>query len=869
MRKVLIMTLVLVGAGLTPLATAEHMSIGSRDSVGVQATETGFADQTVPDDRADDGRTDPANCNPGYNNDGTAVNSQENASEAADKTGDSLASDAFCGMMHYNTDTNYTRLGPRDQVDNSDKIDTFDVVRGSYVGGVGLTLSHWPLPIGGVINALHDAGSPELFPANHEDGASFEQQFSPNLVYPEAGRLLQQTSGGAWEMNGFDSGGPQKNFVAFLRGPGGSAGASGDLINAKDLQSIVDGDGGLPNDAKAAICGFSVDQGISSQTPDACQISFTWVSEGEDGAEDGRDFKPNQWGEACDSPTYVCGANQPAWYAQLVAVGYESANDYDVHHFVAAPTISDCTGAVDPGFVTPEETDADKAFLAHDLDVSSPLATGIGNTGTSNTESYARNSNLETQGYVFDTINERVDDTLETARDESGLDPSVTTPDLGQTPDQAFSKEDKVEPNYHDPSLEDSQTFQVDRDTDSTFCEEVRGTNEEFVDPWKNIVDNEVIFDFLGEPTGWTPPFDGAYDGGDDLYLNFDESQDASNRPGYGQYFTHGNIGMFADVNDNGAYQPASFGQKLNNIGESGAYPMIWDVRLDGEVLRQKVSDPDVSDEQAELAAMEGAGCTPTFSDTNWDWTEEAKKADYGPRTGLIQAVYLAEPTYLYHFYESTASPSPGQQVHVSMSDGLIELHQWGSEDQKAFVEHKVNQALQRMPDGAPQSLDDPNVQLQYKLTHPADNPARDVEEFSGQCDAGTGGYSGLWSFGHYCGAPDSPACSGSTIVTEYLYENRADDGVLGGNASEIPALNIDGALNNVDENDDVIFPQKSGRDATSVVTWFDVDPLDGNPDRNNDNCDRPQHHGEDAENQGCQGHRHSPDAQDRYVVGP
>jgi hypothetical protein len=93
-----------------------------------------------------------------------------------------------------------------------------------------------------------------------------------------------------------------------------------------------------------------------------------------------------------------------------------------------------------------------------------------------------------------------------------------------------------------------------------------------------------------------------------------------------------------------------------------------------------------------------------------------------------------------------------------------------------------------------------------------------------------SGGFDTQVSFLHQC----ETGCEGDTIVTGYVAEltdaqNRIGASTDGG----IPFFQPGGETYS--------FP-------SSQLAWVDVDPFDGDPDRNDDRSDRPSHHQPDED---------------------
>lgn len=791
-KRALIVGIVMLTMGLVPAASGNHMSVGSQDAVGMSPDETP-GDKSVPDDRHAVGTTSTDDC---FDDDGEAID-PENAADVADKTVEAANNDAFCGRLDYNPDIDqFNAQSPVDQ-DLRGPIEggTWDVLYASYAGNYGLSTCYpWCLPGGiNVYRAAHDAMSEQGLSDNGETAAREDddgwQEYAMNVLYPNALILAQQETG-TWEMDGWAHTVHDQQFIGFLED------SNGEVIDDGRLSDIVDEEN-LPNDAIPHVCGFSPDTEIVIDAPGAsfCEVLFRWAEP----SDEGTDYNTDNYDNPCTSPTYVCGAAQPAWYAQLVcktffslggvnpgsfgcaggdyvAVDGEdgpawSDNDYDIWHWVVAPSPSECAGAQEPGFVVETPTGASFPYLAHDLDVYTPAATAVDEKGTENVENYLRST---------------ADKTIPDPSEGSDQVPSTT-----ELLPPEIQKTDRVEPN----AAGDTSQSVFDEDRVQEPCDVLRGGLEEYIDPWVDYIDNQAMLDPLGDPVA----------GGLDIYLNDDPYQDASNRPGYAMYFTSGQLGVFTDKNDDGDYDQASSDNKLQAVNAVGAYPMPWDVNLNETKLEE--------DQAATVAAMEG-GCTPGFSE--FDWAEEAGKAGYGPHTGLMQIVYLREPTVLFNWITDDTIPfQEGHNAFVQLSPGFQKLH--NNTDTRPFIEAQVTDALKDIP------ADDPDIVYTHNLTEPG------VRDFYDQCASPTGGFTNTWGFVHSCGAEaGGDLCADDTIVTRYVFENLDTNGVLGGSGSNFPVLEIGGQ--------ETAFPM-------GVNAWTDVDPFDGDPSRNTNSCDRPQHH--------------------------
>ncbi len=265
-------------------------------------------------------------------------------------------------------------------------------------------------------------------------------------------------------------------------------------------------------------------------------------------------------------------------------------------------------------------------------------------------------------------------------------------------------------------------------------------------------------------------------------------------------YYTAGQIGMFTDKDDSGAYEQADSGNKFTAIDTAGAYPLFWDMFLedsDGDNVLEPATD---------------IGCSTGFGDTKL--TGQMVDAGYMKHTGLLQVVYLTEPSVLIHDGEGFVSaPSLEPTAYVFLSQGLQELREV---ENSPVLAQAVSNALAKLPGGAPD-----NVVYASDLIN-------SQSDFLNQCQQDTGGFSNAWSFSHTC----ETGCAGDTIVTSYVFQ--LEDGTIGG--GELPTFDpdADGTPFNFDENP--VGDLLTG----GVHQWYDVDPFDGDETRNNAESSAP-----------------------------
>ncbi|PSG97646.1 hypothetical protein BRD56_04710 [Thermoplasmatales archaeon SW_10_69_26] len=757
-------TVVLAGA-----AGAYHLSAGVSDTAATGPEET---------------PTDPSVDRETYER-GLARDCYEPAEDGLARAAEA---DGFCGRLVYHPGTVFEQASPPDQDLVTAEIGGFDVVYANYVGTYGVgTCSPWCFPGGeSLYRAGHDAGAQlGLTPTGEEAYRDDQgwQTYGGDLAHPNAARIAQASTG-AWAANGWAQPMPDQSFVGFVED------TEGDPIDEVRLAALASDHESLPSRAVPAVCGFTPDADLADSGPSqACEVTLHWRGTGSQDA-------------ACRSPTYTCGALTPAWHGQVAcwpvhgcqgtALGEpaepsldlgpsSSAADYDVWHWVLAPAPSACGGAQEPGFAT--SPDADLPYLAHDLDVYSPATTAAGI--------------------------DRGQPLAEAAQTAVGhrLGQAPSPPEPAREPEPAaaelVAKDDRVEPNA--PGDSSQSTIDVDRDPLANECTLVREDAEQAasVDPWVDLIDAQVYRNlWLDSILGVDPwlegldrasyqqaPVAGAFGDANDAYLQDEDHQDASNRPGPWMYSAGGQVGVFTDLDDDGRYDQAANGRLFEAIGDVGAYPLFWDMRV------------------TEDGAIDGdAGCTLAGERL----TQAMAEAGYGPRTGLITAVHKTEPTVLYDWRTSQAFPQlEAGQTYVLLSQALA------AQREDPTVRQAIAATLDKLP--AEVALDDDRVVFPGEWTTPA-------SDFYEQCGYPTGGFHTSWSFTH-----EARALAGDTIVTAYVLDNAAADGVLGGDGL-VPAFTPQGEA----------YAFEHG-----LSQWFDVDPIDGDPDRNTETCSAPPHEGD------------------------
>lgn len=686
---------------------------------------------------------------------------------------DDLTGDPFCGKLIYHAGTELAQASPPDQHVPMTGW-TFDVVASQYVGTYGLgTCYPWCAP-GGVIayetvdGTLHET-FPGIFTASHEDESNpNHQSYAVDLRMPNAIQVAQ-TAAGSGSGSGWLLPTTDPTFVGFLYDEAGTrvdqatlSGTIEDLIQAEQL----------PESAQATVCGFSAsldEAGPTREAPltdtvtTACDVLFTWRSEGTDS-----DFGPSG-DERCDSAAYVCGTMTPAWYGQLACKGWagcqaahetgdawHSTPDHDVWHHVVAPTLSDCGGLQDPGFLI--EPFAPMPYIAHDLDIYTPPTSDVTPVAPGD-QTEATLEPLTTPATQAVDPNDQIDpvESAETAMEPLGL-PGEVEPTYRTV----------VKPEIPEPNAEGDTSKSISIDRTLGQCDQLGDQAETpaTADPWVNQIDTVQRV--------WT--WNGMDDSQIGLYLNTEGHQDENNRPGPNLYLSDGRVGIFTDKDDDGVYDQAGEEDLFTGIDRVGAYPMFWDMHLDEDL-------------------QPSGGCQAEFAQA--PLAEAMAQAGYGPRTGLIEAIYLKEPTAIYDRRTNDIHTFlDGETVFVAKSQAIKALE--AADDPTVIgLIHETVEAT-----GAPAEAD--MVDL-----HDVKPQASDFWE---QCGEPTGRYVQELQFLHDC----TTGCDGDTVVTTYVFEVTSTDGVLGDGT--IPAFKPDGQT-----------PYSFG---TGVHTWTDVDPFDNDPDR-------------------------------------
>lgn len=797
MREVAILAAVLLVIGSVPITSARHLSVGANGDAGMGPSETP-EDKSVNDTEEAIGNTSPAEC---Y---------EAEAELTADEARSAASSRDFCGELIYNQDAeNWQRVSPSDQ-DFADIPDsvlpqdvagpvsewTFDAMPANVAGTfIGYCYVWCPFNTGGdeAWEATHTAGNNApgvtMHDADEADNHTGDryQIWGGAYHYPRASDVVQESTN-AWRMNGWWHGAGAETFVAYLQD------ANGLGITDDELQAVVENAKGeyLPENVDPSVCLYTPDANmqIGAEMPPTCEIYYEYSGSSE---VPDTDATGEAYTNKCEAPTYFCGltGGNGGWYGVVLCIpgGYTapsavtdacpkpSRKDYSKLHHVVAPTQSPCSGQVEPGFITDSKhaASASHAYLAHDLDVYVPptaaSATNATN-GFANTAAWAEENQEALQQEAEDQADALVDEALSAL--PSAVESTVETVNL----------DNRIEPNA-DPTANEladsSQQFTVDRSLEDDSCAPFSPTDEtaSTVDPWVNYVHSEQ----------WAYAGIGVGDIGPDEETH----RDGDNQEKTAYWYSSGHIGMVADNNDRGDDNdqypyPQAGEDQAGEYENTGHYAMYWDMRVDEN------GDPNPD-----------ASCSLGFAQQNL--VEEMVAAGYGPRTGLIQAIYLEEPTEFFrdNLLDRQAYLSP-PNVYLTMSQAIKELYKQGD---PVVTQELRDLASNFVPVDGPLE-ENPSVQF----------PGNDMgmtSDFGQQCVYGPGGWNTNYQFLHNCDVD----CSEDTVVTTYMFETTNSDDTLGGDESALSTFAPDG--------DPVSFPANND----DIVVWHDVDPFSGDADRN------------------------------------
>ncbi|PSG96314.1 hypothetical protein BRD56_11530 [Thermoplasmatales archaeon SW_10_69_26] len=743
----------------------------------------------------------------------------------------------------YNEDTEFVRSSPKDQdlrpADTEGKItiDKFDVQRAYYTGNLFgasflLGFSGELVGVDGLAcvpicddgdstgaqnttwNTVHEVGAEAGLTDGPGDASQNEDEADNDGRAQDTGVALHvrnapgviQDNTNAWQMNGWAIPFPTERFVGQLVDDEGNT-ITDDQLEDR-VTTLVD-EGILTKGTTPQICGYTPDINFRSTGEQSfCDSPMLYIGDKEDNS-DGLRF--DDYGEQCGSPAYVCGPSNGAYWESaavgLAAYGGQDQDDHIRWHWVVAPNQQEC-GFTQPGFDF-ESDGAKKPYLAHDLDVYTPVQdlNNAPHTSIDGTQAYASALSTEGTDVLFDAL-DQVPDL------PGGVDDAVNdTADAVDEATASVTTDSVLEPNHvgaEDTTIDDDSQQRVDEERSVTEdpCQQLDADESPVtVDPWVNLLDagvedtrdQNVVLAPTDDPlAGTSTVADGI-----GLYETDDDSVDDDNDRTTDRYVTDGFTGVFTDKNDDGEYDRIlGFGDATDGFGSPvykpddvqsvGAYPMLWDM--------------EINVENGQPVVDENAGC----SLSDFPFSKAMKDAGYGPSTGLAQAIYLEEPTVFQEASSpSNAAPYDGGQIFVLLSQSP--RTQWDGDisqtDSDLPLDGEVDRLVRELID---------YLEAEHGITVTAD----DVEEpgaelgldsdYESQCGESTGGFTSAVSFTHTC----ESGCAGDTIATAYSFE-VADDPLGGG---EIPSLTIEGSAHEF---------------GLGQQTWHDIDAFDGDPDRN------------------------------------
>lgn len=857
----LVIAAILLTSAFLPAVGARHLSVGS-DQVTTAESEETRNDPTVPEDRYNEGTEDPDDC---YQ--------PELGASLADEA---VGGDSFCGRLVYNHDRgNFQQISTPDQhypggqtLDwngHSVKNLQFDAVRIGSIGQ-GLSCNSYCLTlIPGLIkpgyvaawNAMNDAGL-----ADDDGEESFNQDggsiyFYAITEYPNAAQVVEDQTPVDFDMNGWNS--PDgTSWVAFLTADledGGDwvadefSNPNGpEEINEIMLETLIlgesetgvdlNGDSDLDEDgwrgdelsseAVPEICLFTTAFSLSGSSG-ACQVAFAYDA-GET-RDPGQAYNDLDYQNPCDSPTFVC-STQGYWRAQR---GYLppgatlfQGNDYQPVHFVVAPTLSECQGQQEPGFAFETPDGADWPYVAHDLDVHTPIATAADVYGTE----YIHDAIFPVDtGPVFDAVEDAQDTAEETVEENTPGPVADATSQVVNTANAAtfqVAKNDKFEPNAIGDTaqslFQDERTSgeaaDLVRSLDLEKCDIFSSDTETTPEPWVGYIDSQVVRDVSGEFVG----------DGEDPYLNEDPNQDASNRPGPYMYYTSGYMGMFTDKDDNGNYDPAPI---ESHFEDPSSFPLFYSHRA-------KV-------DESGSAVFDRTGCNYGFFADAPNLSEAIESSGYGVNTTLHQVVYLKEPTTWYSFATQTdAVPFlDGDRFYVLTNNVTqVIIEQATDQTQKAIIESQIQLLINKIAAQA-DGVDAPDFDITETRANPLGTDDVDdrvelmyqhhdaTSEWGQQCSSDTGDFGGQFSFTHDCNALD---CSGDAVATGFFLDIAGEGdnpGATLGTGLKFKPFDPDGDGTPFDF--DGWAPPSGGIAAGDTDTGvgfhlIDVDPMDNDP---------------------------------------
>lgn len=839
-RAIALVALILL-IGSIPPTVARHRSVGYEDEVGV----TQDNEPTVPNDAQVDQETEAADTpyEVGTTHPSDCTEIGGNLSE--EHINNATTADEYCGELVYNEelDSSLEVVSPPDQDIRHSSIGTFDVVRTDLVGFPGgLTLCTPFCPPGGLTNLpggdmrheiFYDTMAQTGLTDNSNDTEDQQRQNRRNygsaqVAYPNAAGTVQRQTG-MWEMNGWANPNAMHTFVAFLEDD------DGQTIGPERLKTMM-GNTDLPNKAVPKVCGFTEDRTISTTKSDNfCEFELKYYE-----PEEEQDPSFTEYGDRCKSPTYVCNSvGGPSWRASppaflgsvaspAMGIGedvlvpglgagiiFGDGDKFVTWHWVVAPAPQTCS-AQEP-VVRLQDDQASHPYLAHDLDsyVPSTRLSGADTPSPGSLEAYADeiasgpvDTVFSTVDTVFETVNSvELPDPVEEQVNETQDAVNEQVNDTNQQVDDAqndtvgdLSKASRQEPNANpgqNPLADTSKSHvSVDQTLDDPCQRALSGQTEETLDPWVDMIDSGTSYT-VTETTA---------------YGNTEDHQDDDNNPGPDRISTSGNLGLFADKNDDGDYDTSGDPYRQDNIANVGAYPMLWNVKVD-----------KTGPASAEITSS--GSCE--FTDTNnTKLSLEAKRLGYGPNTGLFQLIYLQEPTVVdsnLAAVEERIVYGDGNNIFLVASQSVRELMDEDFDDAPSFaLEGELDSAVRELKTWV---LDNTDVEEEPAVQIPGEEFGL-TTDFNHQCLGSTGGFSNQMSFVHDC---QTMTCEGDTVITQYVFEVTTDDGRFNEDQTEVvPAFH--GTTDSTE----------SFGGFAPLNVWTDVDPLDGNPDRNDQDTQRP-----------------------------
>lgn len=468
-----------------------------------------------------------------------------------------------------------------------------------------------------------------------------------------------------------------------------------------------------------AMCGFTPDADLDPRgSRPGCEVPFAWRAQDASGP--------------CSSPTYTCGSVRSAWHAQIActpAAGTCGAQTADnplegsvlprepanltpsadrpadsttepaVWHFVVGPTPSACQGDEEPGF------DLDPRGLgplAHDLDIYTVPDDNFVDTQATPTADWGA---------------QRL------ARDGSQAWREATDPAFA-----APEQEPTTEATVHGLG-DDTGTVRVDREWRDCRALWSPAETPDTLDPWVNRIDARLERSHTA-----------------DHHEHHLEPSPPTQGPGRtGLYTPTGEVGLFADRDDDGRPEQAPWADAFDRPARTGTYPVLWDMRAD------RHGNPG-----------DGEGCRVTPDGPRLP--AAMAEAGYGPRTGLIQAVATEDPTTWVHRPTETVLTAPQGGVFVLASQAIV-TQGMREHDTEPLVEERIDtlsQAARELVD-----LEEADRWLLNPYLQASTDGDAARSDLQPQCGEPTGGFTSTWSLTRTCRS----GCGSAASVTEALLD--------------------------------------------------------------------------------------------------